>query len=253
MKLLLTIIGFCIALSSLSQTIAPSVINSGGKTNTVVLGVQPVVYTDNIGEVVVATATNNTNILTQGFLQPDMVVVSNTSVTVIPTDVSCADKADGYIRVIIDNLPSNASVQYFWSPSALCPANNCDKITDLSAGSFSVQVKITYTLGSQTKSDSTYHVVQIKDENGLCDLKVYTGVNVNGINNVFTIDNIELYPEASVKIFNRWGILLFSEKNYRNADNHWPRKNEKVIPGTYFYVIENNNGKTRKGWIEVLE
>lgn len=235
-----------------SQTITPSVINSGGKTSTVVIGSQPAIYTDNIGEVIIQTSSNSSHMITQGFLQPDMVVIANTSVSVIPTDVSCADKGDGYIKVIIDNLPSGANVSYYWSPHSLCPLNNCDRIDNLSAGSFSVMVKYTYTVGNTVKTDSTNHSVTIKDENGSCKVKAYNGINLNGINSTFVIDNIEEYPNAKVMIFNRWGKELFNTTSYNNKENYWPRKNESVIPGTYFYYIDLGDGKFLKGWLEVL-
>lgn len=236
-----------------SQTVAPSVINSGGNTHTLTLNAQTVYLTDNIGEAIVNTATNTSNVFTQGFLQPQMSVVSNASVTVMATDVSCADKADGYIRVLIENAPAGAVIQYKWSPASLCPANNCNRIDNLSAGNFSVTVQINYTVNSVPKSDSTFHVVQVKDENGPCKIKVYNGVNLSGINSTFTIDQIEEFPEATVNIFNRWGVLLFSTKGYHNADNAWPKKGENVIAGTYFYVIDTGDGKPLKGWIEVFQ
>jgi gliding motility-associated-like protein len=243
----------CFSAPLLSQTITPSVINSGGRTHTVTLNSDTIYLTDNIGEAIINTANNNSNMLTQGFLQPDVKVVSAASVTVLGTDVSCADKADGIIRVIVENAPLGSEIQYMWTPSSLCPANNCNRIDNLSAGSFSVQVKINYTVNSVPKSDSTFHVIQIKDNGGPCRLQVYTGVQLSGTNSTFTIDNIEEFPEATVSIFNRWGSLLFSSKSYHNVDNAWPKKNENIAPGTYFYVIDTGNGKPLKGWLEVLQ
>lgn len=242
-----------IAVTVLAQSTQPSVINSGGSTNTVTLNSQTVYVTDNIGEVVVNTATNSTNILTQGFLQPDVKVVSNASVTVLATDVSCADKADGYIRVLVENAPAGAAVQYFWNPPSICPTNDCSRIDNLSAGNFSVTVKINYTVNSVPKTDTTFHAPVIKDSNGPCRIKIYNGVNLSGVNSTFTIDNIEEFPDATVNIFNRWGALIFSTKSYHNADNAWPKKNENVIAGTYFYVIDTGDGKPLKGWIEVFQ
>jgi gliding motility-associated-like protein len=243
----------CTNILSVAQNITPSVINSGGKSSTVTINSQTVIYTDNIGEAIINTASNSSNILTQGFLQPDMVVIANTSISLIPTDVSCADKADGYIKVIIDNLPSGANVKYFWNPDTLCSTHDCSRINNLSAGDFTVKVVYSYTLGNVVKTDTITRNVPIKDENGTCKIKVYSGVDLSGINSTFTIDNIEDFPEASVKIFNRWGNLMFNTKNYNNKDNFWPKKDANIVPGTYFYIIEIGNGsKPIKGWVEVL-
>ncbi len=253
MKRILFIIINIVLIDCCAQTITPSVINSGGNSHTVTLNSELVYYTDNIGEVIVNTATNSINVLTQGFLQPQVKVVSGASVSVLATDVSCDDKADGSIRVLVENAPVGSVIQYFWTPSSLCPNNNCNRIDNLSAGSFSVKVLMSYTINSVVKSDSSQYAVQIKDEGGPCRLKVYNGVNQSGVNSTFTIDNIEELPEANISIFNTWGSVLFSTNGYHNLDNAWPKKGENVVPGTYFYVVDTGNGKPLKGWLEVLQ
>ncbi|MFO0357899.1 MAG: gliding motility-associated C-terminal domain-containing protein [Sphingobacteriaceae bacterium] len=236
-----------------AQSITPSVINAGGKTTTTTINSQQVIYTDNIGEVAISTGSNGSNILTQGFLQPQMSVIANTSISIVKSDVSCSDKQDGYIKVVIDNLPNGANVKYFWTPSSLCPNLDCSKIDSLSAGNFTVKVSYSYFSGSSFKTDSVTHVLQIKDENGPCKIKYYTGIQINGTNPIFRIDNIEEFPDANVNIFNRWGVQLFGSKNYNNAENYWPKKGENVVPGTYFFIIDLGNGnKPIKGWVEVL-
>jgi len=237
----------------MAQSISPSVINSGGKTSTTTLNSQTVYYTDNIGEAVIGTGSTSGSILTQGFLQPDMMVVNNTSVTPIPGNVSCSDRRDGFIKMIIDNPPKGYSVEFFWKPDTLCPNNDCSGIDSLSQGTYTVYTVITYFIGPNEKKDYYEHIVNILDNNGVCNLKIYSGITLSGGNSKFTIDNIELYPDAEVSIYNRWGVKLFSTKKYNNVDNYWPKKDEKVTSGTYFYVIDAGKGKVNKSWIEVFE
>ena len=49
-----------------------------------------------------------------------------------------------------------------------------------------------------------------------------------------------------MKIFNRWGVLVFETKGYNNTDNYFDGfskgrvtiKQQEVLPtGTYFYVM----------------
>lgn len=236
-----------------AQTITPSVINAGGRSATTTINSQQIIYTDNIGEVIIQTGNNGSNILTQGFLQPEKAVIANTTVNILPTNVSCSDKRDGSIKVIIDNLPVGATVNYFWTPDTLCPSHDCSKIDSLSAGSFTVKVRYTYFSGSTLKTDSVEKALVIKDENGPCQIKYYTGIQLNGPNSIFRIDNIEAFPDANVMIFSRWGNELFNSKKYSNTDNFWPRKGDNVAPGTYFFIIDVGNGnKPIKGWVEVL-
>ncbi|MBL7916775.1 MAG: hypothetical protein JNM96_00160, partial [Bacteroidia bacterium] len=159
-----------------SQTITPSVFNSGGNTHTVSINSQPVIYTDNIGEVFTETISNSGTIVTQGFIQPKPTVINNTSVTVLYGHVTCLDKADGYIKVEIQNLPPAAQVIYSWTPNALCPSNDCDKIDSLSAGNYSVDVIINYTVNANPKQMVFPNSITINDSQEPCKIKIYSGV-----------------------------------------------------------------------------
>ncbi|MCI9847009.1 gliding motility-associated C-terminal domain-containing protein [Flavobacterium pectinovorum] len=73
--------------------------------------------------------------------------------------------------------------------------------------------------------------------------------NGDGINDFFKIDNIDLttcYPENTVEIYNRWGILVFETTNYNNTTNAFDgtsrgrttiKQSEGLPTGTYFYII----------------
>uniref|UniRef100_UPI0013D34FE5 gliding motility-associated C-terminal domain-containing protein n=1 Tax=Flavobacterium ajazii TaxID=2692318 RepID=UPI0013D34FE5 len=82
--------------------------------------------------------------------------------------------------------------------------------------------------------------------------------NGDGINDLFKIDNIDqttCYPENTVEIYNRWGILVFETTNYNNLTNAFDgtsrgrttiKQSEGLPTGTYFYIItyksfDNNN------------
>ncbi|MFT5620813.1 MAG: gliding motility-associated-like protein, partial [Flavobacteriaceae bacterium] len=72
--------------------------------------------------------------------------------------------------------------------------------------------------------------------------------NGDGVNDNFEIPNIELvYPNATMNIFNRWGDEVWNSKTpYRN---NWTGLNfgDSQLPnGTYFYIVNLNNGSKRK-------
>src|ERR1700752_3064094 len=81
-----------------SQSISPQVINSAGGGGQV--GTTGVEVYYNIGEPIVSTINNGTDVITQGFLQPDIVGKFGLVVSTFSTNVSCADKNDGTIGVI---------------------------------------------------------------------------------------------------------------------------------------------------------
>ena len=76
--------------------------------------------------------------------------------------------------------------------------------------------------------------------------------NNDGENDFFIVDHIEDFPEAEIKIFNRNGLLVFSKKGYKN-DWNGTFKNTELPVGTYYYLINPNNGtKEQKGSITIV-
>ncbi|AUC83045.1 gliding motility-associated C-terminal domain-containing protein [Lacinutrix sp. Bg11-31] len=88
-------------------------------------------------------------------------------------------------------------------------------------------------------------------------LKISQGVSPNndGDNDTFIINCIEDYPINNVKIFNRYGKLVFETNNYKNNWNGIPNKgvpksNTRLPVGTYYYVITINAlEKPFVGWL----
>jgi len=134
----------------------------------------------------------------------------------------------------------------------------------------------TYDIDSQVLSDELF------DDNGNGDLidddesvvKVYVKEkstetltikipntftpNNDGINDVFMIENLPLvYPNFDLKIFNRWGNVVYSYVHNGNVDitplwwdgysaGRMTLDSKKLLPsGTYYYVLNFNDGKSK--------
>lgn len=88
-------------------------------------------------------------------------------------------------------------------------------------------------------------------------LKISQGVSTNndGDNDTFLISCIEDYPDNNVKIFNRYGTLVFETNNYKNNWNGVPNKGtpktDAILPvGTYYYVLKIETiEKPFVGWL----
>jgi gliding motility-associated-like protein len=73
--------------------------------------------------------------------------------------------------------------------------------------------------------------------------------NGDGINEKFVIDNINdtnCYPDNTVEIYNRWGVLVYSTKGYNNTTNAFDgisigqsgiSQSSGLPAGTYFYIL----------------
>jgi gliding motility-associated-like protein len=77
--------------------------------------------------------------------------------------------------------------------------------------------------------------------------------NGDGVNDFFTIKNIEKYPENEVRVFNRWGAVVYSGRGYANQWGGSFRKDE-LPDGTYFYTvkIKGNKEKNFKGYLQII-
>jgi gliding motility-associated-like protein len=91
------------------------------------------------------------------------------------------------------------------------------------------------------------------------DLEVFNAVtpNGNGENDVFVIRNIQNYPDNTLTIFNRWGVIVYEADGYGQNGQFFKgisegritiKKDDQLPIGTYFYLLRytNNNGKSKE-------
>ena len=81
------------------------------------------------------------------------------------------------------------------------------------------------------------------------DVVIYNGVTPDGdgMNDYFIIDNIWLYPQNTVRIYNRWGKEVYHTESYNSTGNVFTgiaqgkgivSQGEPLPTGTYYYVVE---------------
>lgn len=82
-----------------------------------------------------------------------------------------------------------------------------------------------------------------------CVIKIFNAVSSNGDgkNERFYVQGLECYPDNTVQIFNRWGVLVFERDHYNNMDiafrgiseGRVTVKDSNGLPeGTYYYIIK---------------
>jgi gliding motility-associated-like protein len=95
--------------------------------------------------------------------------------------------------------------------------------------------------------------------NGIQRTKSYGfSPNGDGINDSWTIENIEAYPNSVVQVFNRSGKLVFKKKAYQND---WggvstqisnSGNNSRLPVGPYIFIIDLGDGsKPTRGWLYI--
>jgi len=94
------------------------------------------------------------------------------------------------------------------------------------------------------------------DADGNCDILTFVpdgfSPNGDGVNDAFVIPAIQDFPKGDLKVFNRWGGVVFESANYQN---NWDGTyNGEPLPnGTYFFVLDLgiNSDKPQKGYIYI--
>jgi len=93
------------------------------------------------------------------------------------------------------------------------------------------------TLCNDNICDTTIVRVTVNEEG----LVFFNGFSPNndGLNDVFTIKNIESFPDNNVLIYNRWGNQIFKKESYTNDEGWDGTFGEGLSPdGVYFYVVK---------------
>lgn len=103
------------------------------------------------------------------------------------------------------------------------------------------------------------------DNDGLGDICDTVEINVSqaitpdgdGVNDTWFINNIQNHPNNSVKVYNRWGDLIFSKKGYQNDWNGSYVNNGTNSPdaSSYYYQIDldGNGSIDYDGWIYITK
>ena len=97
-----------------------------------------------------------------------------------------------------------------------------------------------------------------------CAIKVYNAVTPDGSDKYdkLVIQGLECYPDNSIEIFNRWGVLVFERDHYNNDDIVFRgisegrvtvEKSQELPAGTYFYILKyrdsDSNAFEKSGYL----
>jgi len=148
-------------------------------------------------------------------------------------DVICKDDNSGTASVFVSN--GTSPYVFIWNNGQEFLDENSSKIENLYPGTYSVSIKDTF--GCIT-SDS----ITIDDDPKIC-INIYKvfSPNEDGIHDYWEIENIHLYPEALVEVYDRMGNIVFRRRNYINAEgvafNGFSTDGRRLPSSTYYFVL----------------
>ena len=68
-------------------------------------------------------------------------------------------------------------------------------------------------------------------------------------NEFFRIQGLESFPNSQLRIYNRWGTLMYESINYSNLT---PWDATDAEDGVYFWVFNRSDGVSREGYVHVM-
>ncbi|MCF0205960.1 MAG: gliding motility-associated C-terminal domain-containing protein, partial [Bacteroidales bacterium] len=168
--------------------------------------------------------------------QPEKLTVATSLV-----DPFCRDSRTGEIHLVV-----NGGVEpymYYWDNNM----SEEDNMLNLPRGEY--KVGVIDANGCATGEQ----VVNLHDVNVDCIRipNVFTP-NADGVNDTWEIEHIDMFPDAKIYVFNRWGQMLYVANG---IDEPWDGSYKgKLVPaGVYLYVVDLfNNEKPYQGSVTIL-
>jgi gliding motility-associated-like protein len=102
---------------------------------------------------------------------------------------------------------------------------------------------------------------ELEVEVDVCDIiipNVFTPITPehnDEMNSSFEIKGLENYDNVMVRIFDRWGNLVYTNDNYQNKTDAWYgtlENGDDATDGTYWYTIFLPNGRSDSGFVSVF-
>ncbi len=75
--------------------------------------------------------------------------------------------------------------------------------------------------------------------------------NNDGVNDLWELPDLSNWGTSDVKVYNRWGVLVFADNNYNNT---WDGTSggTAVPAGAYFFIIKTQNAGVKKGTVNIV-
>ncbi len=163
------------------------------------------------------------------------------------------EELDGEIELTVTG--GTAPLEYEWSNGA-----STKDIEGLAAGAYALSI----TDAQGCEYTNNYEVDNIENcsnppcencpEFEPCTTDVFTP-NSDGINDTWVLGCVDGYPNNHMKVYNRWGNLVYEAKPYQNDwDGRYLKTNHMVPDGTYFYTLEfgDENGTSVNGFVVII-
>lgn len=161
-----------------------------------------------------------------------------------------SDKGSSVSKGDIVHLTATGGVSYSWTATTNSILSGAQAATAEVRPQANTMYTVTATSNLGCKNTMNFSISTIEDFK--VDATNVLTPNGDGKNDKWVIKNIDSYPDNELKIFDRSGRLVFSQRNYNNT---WDGKvnGNPLAEGTYYYFLSISGGaKTAKGFITII-
>lgn len=145
-------------------------------------------------------------------------------------------------------LEASGGVAYSWSPLDYLSNSDIYNPVATPLETITYQVLVTDSYGCENTDEVT---ITVEDDFKLIVSNVLTPDD-NGINDYWKIENVETFGTAHVRVYDRYGVLVFQDKAYQN-DWKGTRGKDILPDGTYYYLITfSNSSQEYQGAVTIL-
>ena len=165
--------------------------------------------------------------------QPDQLTLTNINIS----GVVCKEDEEGMIQFTVSG--GTAPYTFLWNDGSTEPGR-----INIPGGEYYVHV-------SDANGCELFYDFFVPYQAEDCELRISQGLSPNGdgFNDYWAINGLIRFPQHVVKVFNRYGTLVFEASPYFNDWDATPNRGRvatgsdgKLPAGTYFYVIELEPG-----------
>lgn len=140
---------------------------------------------------------------------------------------------------LLGSTINNPNLFFSWiGPNGFTSSQNPIDITGLTKGIYTLTITNEFGCFAEEFVDVTKTI---------CAIPKGLSPNGDGLNDTF--DLTDLGDNLRVKIYNRYGMVVYELNDYVNQWRGQDKKGNLLPSATYYYYIEFDNGEGRTGWV----
>ncbi len=117
---------------------------------------------------------------------------------------------------------------------------------------YQFEVEVTDEEGLSATALIDIQLTDVLEAQAMLPANNFLSPNGDGLNDVFEVQNVSLYPDFTLRVYNNSGVEVYFENGYSNSWQGQGKNGQLLPPGPYYYVLENTLGTKFTGTITLV-